>query len=444
VGAARSAFDPQLNLAPSYDHTSQDLLVPTQTVSGAATTTTYQGVTSGLLPSSTSYSVSFNSADAKQTNPALLGQGAQSPSVNTTLTFSLTQPLLKGVGPTFATAPVKIAQYTADAAWDRLDQTTQQTISDVETAYWALGLAEAVERLSRDSYDRARELLTRNEKMLELKLIAEYDIITSRRGVEQRLAALTDATRRRQDAAENLLFLAYGRRAVEVMPERDSIRTEPPQTNVPPPPPVADLEKQALELRGDYLAARLDVSGSQLLTRFNRNALLPSLNVNGGYSLSTIGTDSVRLSGTSRVGDLSQHDWKVGMTFTYPLLNRAARAAYDRARFDTEALTENLTSVENLVRSQVRAAARGISTNLVTLRQAQASFDYAKKEYEGGQKQLQLGLIDSFRLLQINDDVSIAEQVLEQTRYGLAQAITNFGVAMGTSGQRYKVQSQRR
>jgi outer membrane protein TolC len=207
---------------------------------------------------------------------------------------------------------------------------------------------------------------------------------------------------------------------------------------------VADLEKQALELRGDYLAARLDVSGSQLLTRFNRNALLPSLNVNGGYSLSTIGTDSVRLSGTSRVGDLSQHDWKVGMTFTYPLLNRAARAAYDRARFDTEALTENLTSVENLVRSQVRAAARGISTNLVTLRQAQASFDYAKKEYEGGQKQLQLGLIDSFRLLQINDDVSSAEQVLEQTRYGLAQAITNFGVAMGTSGQRYKVQSQRR
>jgi len=85
----------------------------------------------------------------------------------------------------------------------------------------------------------------------------------------------------------------------------------------------------------------------------------------------------------------------------------------------------------------VRAAARAIEADRERLEQARLSFTYAKEQYDAGQKQLQLGLIDSFRLLQMEEEVANAELVLEQTRYELALALSSFDLAMGTTEEKY-------
>lgn len=443
VQAAQSAFDPQLLLTPSYNRADQALLARQgQTVDGTAPGRILSGSVGGTLPFSTGYSLTFDSTRTSQDNPALLAPGTLSPTVNNTLAFSISQPLLRGFGPTYAKAPVDIAEFSSRSAQARLERQVDLTVADVESAYWSLGLAEAIERLSRDSYDRARELQSRNDRMLELKLISEVDAITSRRGVQERLTSLTDATRRRRDAAERLLFLVYGRSALEKLTDMESLRTEPPTAEVPSPGAVAELETQALAARQDFQAARLDLSGAELARKANKNALLPDIRVSAAYTASTLGTDGVRFS-TSRVGDLESRDWKVGVTVSYPLGNRAARAAYARARHDAEAQAETLASFENLVRADVRAAARAIEANRQRLEQAQLSFNYAKEQYAAGQRQLQLGLLDSFRLLQMEEDVSGTELVLEQTRYDLAQAITNYHLAVGAIGQRYRAEGGR-
>jgi outer membrane protein TolC len=439
VQSASSAFDPRLDFSPSYKRTQQELLVDSSsTLNGTAPNRVYSGGLGGTLPISTSYSLRVDTNRTAQDNPAFLQQGTFSPTVNNTLSFSLSQPLLKGFGPTYAKSGVNIAEFTSASAQARLDRTAEQTIADVEIAYWSLGLAEAVERLSRDSYDRARELMTRNDKMLGLKLISELDAITSRRGEQQRLTSLTDAVRRRQDAAERLLFLVYGRKALERLGERDMVRTEAPPADVAAVPPVQELETKALEARRDYRAARLDVSQSELVRKINKNAMLPDVRMDASYTASTLGTDGVRFFDGSRNGDLAQREWKVGVSMAYPLGNRSARAAYVKARYDAEAAAANLAAFENIVRSQVRASARAIETNRQRLAQAQRSFDFAKQQYEAGQKQLQLGLLDSFRLLQMEEDVSGAEITLEQTRYDLALALTDFALATSTIGQRYQ------
>jgi outer membrane protein TolC len=441
VDSARSTFDPQLALSPSYARADQSVLSTQQMITGTQPTTSYAASVNGQTPISTSYSFSFQSDRVSNTNPSLLAVGVQTPSVNNTMSFAVSQPLLKGFGSTYAHAPVDLAQYTADSAQARLRRTADQTIADVETAYWTLGFAEANERLSRDSLTRAQELQTRNEKMLDLKLISELDALTARRGYQQRLTSLTDATRRRRDAAENLLFLVYGRAAAEHLPERDAICTEPPPSDTAPTPPPAELEKLALERRPDFQAARLDLSQSQLQTRVNKNALLPDVRVTGTYSANVLGTDGVRLFNTSRLGDLEQNGWKLGFSVSYPIGNRGARAAYQKARYDAEAQDVSVASFENLVRNQARSSARGIDTNRERLQQAQRSFDYAKQQYEAGQKQLQLGLLDSFRLLQMEEEVSNAESVLEQTRYDFALSMTDFGLATGTIAGRYGVEA---
>ncbi len=438
IDSAKGAFDPLLQASPLYSYTPMKLLAqPGIILSGSQPRSQLAGGLVGTLPIGTQYSVTLQSNRQTQSNAQLLAPGVLSPSVNSTLSLTLEQPLLRGRGRSIAQAPVDLASLAAQSARARLGRTSEQTIAAVESGYWSLGLADAIERISRDSYARARELMARNEKMRELKLISEVDAITSRRGVQQRLTSLTEATRQRQDAAERLVYLVYGENATGRLKGELTLHTEPPPSEYPKLPPVAELEERALRERRDLQAAKLDVSQSDVLKRVTKNALQPDARLTTSYSAQTLGTDSFRLFSTSRPGDFEQSDWSIGVNFSYPIGNRAAKAAYARARYDADVQSASLASAEVLVRSEVRSAARAIEADRERLEQARLSFTYATEQYEAGQKQLQLGLIDSFRLLQMEEEVANAELVLEQTRYELALALSSFDLAMGTSEGKY-------
>src|SRR5262245_19552420 len=166
VQSASGAFDPTLTFSPTFTNADQTLLAPSQTLTGTQKGTVLGSTLLGTLPITTGYSISFDSNKTEQDNTALLAPGVQTPTVNNSMRFGINQPLLRGFGPTYARAPVNIADYGSRSAQARLDRTSDTTIADVETAYWNLGLAEAIERLSKDSYDRAQELLARNTRML--------------------------------------------------------------------------------------------------------------------------------------------------------------------------------------------------------------------------------------------------------------------------------------
>ena len=438
IQAAKSVFDPFLQLAPSFSEGDRSPLVePGLILSGNERSTQLSAGVNGMLPWSTSYAVSLDGSRRRQDNPLLLAPGELTPTANTSLTLTLAQPLLRGFGPGIAQAPVRQARLFASSSRAQLDRLTEQVIADVESAYWNLGLAAAFERISRESYERAQELMSRNERMRELNLISEVDAITSRRGVQQRLTTLTEATRRRKDAAERLIFLVFGESAERYLDPDLDFGTEPPPEQAPALPELAELERAALGTRSDLRAARFDVDQGEVATRIARNALLPDARLSLSYAAQTLGTADYRLFSVQRPGDLEANDWRVGVALSYPLWNRAARAANARATHDLEASQTALASAEQFVRSDVRSAARAIATNLERLEQARLSFDYARQQYDAGERQLQLGLVDSFRLLQMEEEVSSAALVFEQTRYDLALAISNFELAMGTNRRKY-------
>ena len=124
--------------------------------------------------------------------------------------------------------------------------------------------------------------------------------------------------------------------------------------------------------------------------------------------------------------------WKAGLTFTYPLSNRTARAAYQKSSWDSEGQAISLALAENSARADVRSAARAVRTNAERLQQAELGLDLARQQYEGGRKQLQLGLVDSFRLVQMEDDLTNAELTAVSVRYDLAQAVTSYELATGS------------
>jgi outer membrane protein TolC len=438
IQAALGAFDPFLQLSPTFTQGDRRPLVePGLILSGTERSTQFSGGIDGTLPWSTSYSVSLDGNRRRQDNPLLLAPGELTPTANTTLTLTVAQPLLRGFGPGIAQGPVRQARLSASSSRSRLDRLTEQVIADVESAYWNLGLASAFERISQESHERAQELMSRNQRLLELNLISEVDAITSRRGVQQRLTTLTEATRQRKDAAERLIFLVFGDSAVRYLDADLDYATEPPPDRAPAIADVAELERAALGARSDLRAARHDVDLGEVTRRLANNATLPDARLSVSYAAQTLGAEDYRLFSVSRPGDLEANDWRLGVSVSYPLWNRAARAARARAIHDLESSQAALASAEQFVRTDVRSAARAMATNVERLEQARLSLDYARQQYEAGERQLQLGLVDSFRLLQMEEEVASAALVYEQTRYDLAQAITSFELAMGTNRQKY-------
>jgi outer membrane protein len=442
VRAAQSIFNPFLFATTDYGQRNQTVLLPEEQ-GGPTSGTQGLGVTNagvtGTLPSSTQYDLSFSTDRLSQSNPFLLQPGTGTPSVNSTLTLRLAQPLLRGRGPSIAQAPIEQASLAADASYERLLRLIEQTIAQVELGYWTLGLAEEIEELSQDSYDRSVELLGRNQRMQQLELISQVDVITSQQGEASRLTALTDARRQRQDAAQRLIFLVFGSRAAEELSARDlRIVTEPRDGEVPPLPPVEEIEAQALDTRHDVSAAELDLQGAEVVERVAGNSLLPELNVIGSLAAQTRGTDQIRFFTTSRIGDLEDRGWRAGLEFSYPLGNDFARATHQRALLDLQQRELFLATIENGVRSEVRDAVRGVLTGVERLSQAQLSLQFAQRQYEAAQQQLQLDLIDSFRVLQVEEEVTLAQLTLAQVRFELLQALTLYELAIGTIDEGYQ------
>ncbi len=446
VQAARSAFDPLFEFKPNYTNGAGEVFAsesvipnpdppptvivsPSQLLTGSQDTTAVSTTLGGTLPFSTQYSASMS------TN--LLSQFGV-PSDDATLSLALTQPLLKGRGGDIAGAGVEIAQFSSEAQLEDFRRQVNVVVADIERAYWALGSAEAVEQVAVQSLQRARVVLSRNQRLRELELVSQVGVITSQQAVATRETQLTEATLQRRNATEALIFLVYGDEAAQQLIARGlRIRTEPPPDATPDVSAMDNLVVQALSERHDLNAAQLDLRSTMVSERVASNAKLPELNLVGSYSALTTGADGLHLFGASIPGETQFSGFGAAVTLTYDLRNNAAQAAWAQARLDVQQQQVTISTVENAIRSEVRLAARTIVESSQKLQQAQNALDLANQQYSAGQQQLQLGLIDSFRLLQMEDDVASASVVAARTRYEVLQAITAYDLAVGALDDKY-------
>lgn len=431
VQRAESIFDPALDLDPQVSFGGSNVFDSSnQTVRSLGAT---EGANSfsltGTFPFSTQYSASLSSSWIPDQGESLF---------TNTLTLQLSQPLLRGRGRSIARAAVEGAILDARSSDQSLLRNVESLIADVETTYWLLGLREAIEENARQSVARAQELLERNRQLAELELLADADLVSARAGVQARLTVLTDAIRAREDAVDALLFLVYGREASEQIRALGiDIRTEPPTGDVPDLPGVASLEEQALGTRHDVQAARYDIDSSQVSLRAAENALLPQLNVIGGYTALTEDVDGFALYKVSRPIDIQFDGFTAGALLTYSFRNNAAEANRARALLGVERDQINLAVVQNTVRTEVRSAARAVGYGSRRLDEARQSAQLEQQRYQNGLQQLRLGLIDTFRVLQYEEDATVADLTASEALYSLANAVTRYQLAIGELDEKY-------
>ncbi len=353
--------------------------------------------------------------------PSTLG-GAYDADVGVTLS----QPLLEGFGT--RNTGLRVARFGDQASVQRLTRATTLVVASVELAYGDLAEAEAIEAVLQRSWEISQALLFRNEQLAERQLVAEVDVITARSAVALRRSTLVTARRDRGNASDALAFLVWGEDAVRVL-ARDTLllKTVPLEVQLPVAPGFAEAEATALSRRADVLAKQLDLRGAEVSADDANNARLPSLSLDGG--LRSGGTD---LSFGSSLGSLDQGwSWSLGLAFSQPLGNRRDRGRDQTAEWLRELRRLEVVLTENSVGREVREAVRGIRAGMERVEAAEEAAALASAQLEAERGRLDLGLGDSFRLLETDENAVQAELEYVRARYDLARAGTLYRLASG-------------
>lgn len=442
--AARAGFDPTIQFSPGFAFGSETI----QTAAGPVTSTTsavsyanglsgalpYSSLgVAGSLPTGTKYSVALDLARRSESPARRQGYGVE---VDSQVTVSLAQPLLRGAGTSIARAEIRAADLSARAAMRRFSRLEEETVAAVEQAYWALAEAEASEAVERESLERAVALWTRNEQLVRLELVPEVDLLTAQQAVAAREAAVTEAARLRRDAAEVLVFLVSGRDPADRLAVAGQLGVRAPV--VPPVvPPLDQVEAEALARRPDLIAARDEVALGGVGVEIARSDLKPSLQLTGSYTAAVTNAARPRMWGTDRIGDAAVTGWRGGLVLTVPVGNRLGKAGYRQATLARSQEEAAVAALENDIRLQVRRAGRAIVEGTRRLTQTEAALALARRQYDAENRRLALGLTDSFRLLQVEQVVADASRAAIEARYALASAISDYHLAIGGNAERY-------
>ncbi len=331
---------------------------------------------------------------------------------NARLTFTLTQPLLKGFGLTATRRSIILADHNLKTSRLSLRQSIISMIYTVEEAYWNLVFAEQNLEVTRKSLALARDLLKQNETQVRVGVSAPMDILAAKAEVAARESDLLSAERQVQTAAENLRFILNAPDEGNLRPADKQPQFEPRQAD------FNAFLQLALENRPDIQQARIDLKSKNVEVRYSRNQLLPNLQLTASYYTSGLSGDR-KLSETEilhgNLGDALNdvfknlyHSNSIGLQLSIPLLNTAARADLAQARLNLQQSMLQLKRAENTAYSEVKQATADLEANYKLVEANRIARELAEQKLAAEQKKLAVGLSTNYQVLQYQRDYANA------------------------------------
>jgi outer membrane protein len=442
VGAAVPSFDPIVTGTLQLDRlttqsTSAFSGVPFTTQNTSTVNFAYQqGFHWG-----TNLSVGFNNSRTTTNQPFSL----LSPTLNTGFRFTLTQPLLQGLGLLSNTRFIRIAKNNreiSDVAF-RLQVIT--TVNQVQNIYWDLVNAYENVKVQEQSVALAEKTLADNKKQVEIGTLAPIEVVRAQSVVATNQQALITA-RTNLELQQLLIKNALSRTLVD--PKLAEAEVIPTDTMQPPPQepitPIQDLISDALSHRAELAESRIDLTNRDINNKSAKNALLPSLGLFAYYGGSGVGGDinpaaaictptstgfcvdpanipptfrdsagnprNVSIGGTiGQLFDSTAPDKGVGLQLNIPLRNRAAQANQVRAELEYRQAEMRLQQLENTVRIEVRNAQFAVTQNRAAVEAAQANVALARQSLDAEQKKYALGASTTTLVLQAQRDLTQAQ-----------------------------------
>ena len=413
---------------------------------GASQLTPWGGTFSGFLNSSRNESNSrFNNLN---------------PSFNATTGVRYDQPLLRNLGELVTQRSILTARIRSDANRDFFEQRVASVIQQVEGAYWELVEAREQYAVAQESLELAQELHRRNEIQVEVGTMAALELVQSEATVATRQEGIILSRTRvgnAEDSLRQLLNVDEGRYwDLSVRPETDP-KTEEYDID------LGEAIATALRERAELSQQKQELERLGIEQKFAKNQVKPRLDLSVGYGLSGIGGDRLEqvpvlgpdgnpvidpVTGgpltTQRVAepggygdaieqlaDFDFDNWSVSLTFGMPIQNRAAKANLAQAGVSIDIAETRLRELEQQVSTEVRTAVRGVRSAAQQIESARVARELQLKNLDAEQKRYENGMSTSFRITQIQEDLTQARSSEVSAIAGYRRAVVEYFRAIG-------------
>lgn len=306
---------------------------------------------------------------------------------------------------------VGAARIYLDAARDMYRSKQAETIAKVRKAFYSVLLAKEVSLMMQSNLQNAEENLKNVRLMKQQGLVSEYDELRAIVGVENLKPAVIQA--------ENTYALAIDglRMAMGVDPSEEyliqgMLDFTPVDQGI-----LASAMEMVLEKNSSLSALRHQVNVNKAIVNIERSNYLPTLAAFGNYQYQVAKND-LKISTRDFVGSSI-----IGLQLSINLFQGLqTNARVDQAKVDVRKAEEQLTSVENSLRTavhsvllQLEQSRRRVEAQEKTVEQAERGYTIATTRFTSG----------SGTQLEVND----AQLALTQAKVNRMQAIYDYLVA---------------
>jgi outer membrane protein TolC len=346
------------------------------------------------------------------------------PVYNSSLSLSLTQPLLKNFKIDSPREQLKLAKKSREISDVQFHQQIINTVAGVKGFYYELIYAIDNLEAARQSLALAQKLLDENEIRVKVGTMAPLDVVQAQSEVASREVDVITAENALAQAQDNLKQAIFPQNdpamwAIRIVPtDRASAEAIPVDTDA--------AVRTALENRTDIVAARKSLEQADISLAFSKNQLLPQLDLVANWGAAGAGgTQLVRdppfggpvvstIPGgygdaVSEVFGADYPTWTLGVTLSYSIPNRTLKAQAAQARLTKDQTLASYRRLELQVAAEVRTAARGVESGFKTVASTKAARVLAEQRLDAEEKKFQAGMSTNFLVTQAQRDLAVAK-----------------------------------
>jgi outer membrane protein len=404
------------------------------------------------------------------------------PDVSSTLSVSISQPLLNGFGKLMWSRNIRIANNNRKIADWAFAQQAITTITSTITAYWELAYARENVKVNQQAVAVAQKLYEDNKKQLEIGSLAPLDVTRSESEVATDTQALIFAQTTQltdEQTLKNFISkdpLAPNMINVEIVPT-----DKPMQPETIEAASFEDAVKEAFAKRPELQEQVYNLKNAEIDVRATKNALLPSLTANAFYLSSGLAgnatifgtgtavgnplapivdangnpitvdvggvptpifepTSTVPVKGTSQQGFTTAQnqifhnrfpEYAGQLTLTLPLRNRSAQAFHARALLVQRQLETQEQQLRNAALLDVRNSYIQLTQDRAQVAAASKARELQQQTFDAEQKKYQLGASTTYLVIQTQRDLIAAQGTELRALANLEEAKANYERALG-------------
>lgn len=377
------------------------------------------------------------------------------PALNSYYRATITQPLLAGFGLGPNLRYLRIARNNKTISDIAFKDQIIETITQIVNMYWDLASAYQDEQVKERSRQFAVDELDSDRKQLALQAIPAMDVLKAEGELADREQDLTIAKttlQLQESLIKNALTRNLDDATLEEMPVVPTETIAPADLDAASAAvPLETLTQQALASRPELSESTIDLTNRDISRRAARNALLPSVDLEGFYGGTGLAGQDNPASGfpstvpadfqgsVRRAFDNTSPDYLVGVSVNIPLRNRVAKSDQYRSELEYRQSELRIQQLKKQIRIEVRNAQYALEQSSARVMAARNAADLAQRGFDISRQEQQLGAGSNLQTLTAQHDLAIAQSTLGSAETTYEKSRVELARATGTTLDLFRV-----